>query len=306
MVSVIIPVYNTEKYLRQCLDSVLAQTYSDWEAILVDDGSTDTSGTICDEYADADKRVRVIHRVNGGLSAARNSGIDVAIGEWLVFVDSDDAISTDHIERLAQTVSLTGADIACGGFAFNPAHLGKGSRKVNVLDSDDAISRTLHQTLSVTNSSWGKIYKSEIFTDLRFTPGRWYEDLDLFYRLYARVRHIAFVDEQMYFYRQHDASFTQKWTTRRLDVLKVMEDMQGWFEENKPALLTAVHDRYFAAACNMYRLLNRHDPHNPIRHGLWKTIKRYRRQVLFGRGVRIKNRIGASISFLGPQIFGLL
>lgn len=306
MVSVIIPVYNTEKYLRQCLDSVLAQTCCDWEAILVDDGSTDSSGAICDEYASTDKRVRVIHRANGGLSAARNSGIDVATGEWLVFVDSDDTISADHIERLVQTVSQTGADIACGGFAFDIAHLGKGSRKVTVLDSDDAICRTLHQTLSVTNSAWGKIYKSEIFVGLGFTPGRWYEDLDLFYRLYARAKRIAIVNEQMYFYRQHDASFTQKWTTRRLDVLKVMEDMQTWFTTHKPVLLTAVHDRYFAAACNMYLLLNKHDSHNPARHDLWIIIRRYRRQVLFGCGVRLKNRVGAAMAYLGPKIFSHL
>lgn len=306
MVSVIIPVYNSEKYLRQCLDSVLAQTFCDLEVIVVNDGSTDSSPAICDEYARRDVRMRVIHRSNGGLSAARNSGIDAATGEWYTFVDSDDSISPESIEKLMLAASQTGADIACSMPAYDMRAIGKGSQKITVLDADDAIRRTLHQTLETTNSVCGKIYRSEIFDGLRFTPGLWYEDLDIFYRLYARSRRIAFVNRRLYFYRQHNDSFTRKWTPRRLDVLIVMKRMEAWVSANKPALTHAVRDRHFAAACNMYLLVSRHDFRNPVRADLWQIIKQYRLKVLTGRGVRLKNRIGAALSFIGPSVFGRL
>ena len=108
MVSVIIPVYNSEKYLRQCLDSVLAQTCCDWEAILVDDGSTDSSGAICDEYAAADSRFRVRHGRNVGVSAARNTALDIARGEWLTVIDADDMLAPDALEQWLQTERATG------------------------------------------------------------------------------------------------------------------------------------------------------------------------------------------------------
>ena len=118
MISIIVPVYNTEKYLRRCIDSVLAQTYQDFELLLIDDGSKDSSGAICDEYAAQDARVRVFHKENGGVSSARNVGLDNARGEWITFVDADDWIESDMLELLLRKGEETGADIVMGDLLF--------------------------------------------------------------------------------------------------------------------------------------------------------------------------------------------
>ena len=117
MVSCIIPVYNTQKYLHRCIESVLAQTFTDWEMLLIDDGSTDASGSICDEYAVKDKRIRVFHKENGGISSARNVGLNYAQGEWIFFVDSDDSLPKTSLESLLSRSS--DANIIAGGFFFS-------------------------------------------------------------------------------------------------------------------------------------------------------------------------------------------
>ena len=116
--SIIIPIYQIECYLRRCLDSILAQSFQDWEAILVDDGSKDDCGKICDEYAAIDSRFRVIHKKNGGLTSARNAGLAIASGEWIMHLDGDDWIEPDMLERLIQKGEDTGADIVMGDFLF--------------------------------------------------------------------------------------------------------------------------------------------------------------------------------------------
>ena len=118
-ISVIIPVYNTEKYLRRCIDSVLAQTYQDFELLLIDDGSKDSSGAICDEYASQDTRVRVFHKENGGVSSARNLGLDHARGEWITFVDADDWMADDMLQQMLDTADAEGADVVLADLAFS-------------------------------------------------------------------------------------------------------------------------------------------------------------------------------------------
>ena len=123
-ISVIVPVYNVEKYLRCCVDSILAQTFTDIEVLLVDDGSTDSSGAICDEYAQLDRRVRVFHKTNGGVSSARNLGLDEATGRWIMFVDSDDKVSPEICERLLEHVS-EGSMSICNCYEWHECNLKK-------------------------------------------------------------------------------------------------------------------------------------------------------------------------------------
>ena len=305
MISVIVPVYNVEKYLRQCLESILAQTFHDYEAILVDDGSTDSSGILCDDFASRDARIKIIHKPNGGLSSARNTGIDVASGNWIIFIDSDDVISPDCLEILNSTALSTGAGIVCGSFTHDLHKLGKG-KSIRIATAERAIEQTLHQTHGCLNTACGKLFDSKIFDGLRFSEGIWYEDLDFFYRAYARTEKIAFSGCRTYYYRLHPASFLGKWSEQRLDVLRVMDEMTQWFTDNMPQLLPAVHDRHFAAACNMFLLLSTTDPGHAACNSTWQTICRYRHQVLSGKGVRFKNRAGALISYLGPKVFSKL
>lgn len=304
MISVIIPVYNVEKYLRQCLDSVLAQTFTDMEIILVDDGSKDSSGEICREYAVREARIHLIRKPNGGLSSARNAGLDIARGESVVFIDSDDMVTPDFLEQLANAARVTGSDIVCAGFSYKPQRLGSG-KGMFTASADEAIDITLHQRRGVLNTAWGKLYPRRLFDEIRFTEGMWYEDLDIFYRLYEKVKTVTWLGEKMYLYRMHQDNFTNRWTPRRLDVLVVMKSMEQWAATEAPQHMGAVRDRHFSAACNMFLLLTANDPENPARRHCWDLIRGYRRGLTTAPGVRLKNRLGAALSHLGPRVFSL-
>lgn len=178
-ISIIVPVYKVEKYLRKCVDSILAQTFTDFEVILVDDGSPDNSGKICDEYAEKDNRVRVIHKENGGLSSARNAGIDVARGKYLGFVDSDDYIDEDMYEILYENLKIHDADISSVelipfyGDRYKKANKEK---KVIILNKKEAIKSVLEGTQFYAYA-WNKLYRKELFKDNRYLDGKTFEEI---------------------------------------------------------------------------------------------------------------------------------
>lgn len=168
MISIIVPVYNTEKYLRRCIDSVLAQTYKDFELLLIDDGSTDTSGAICDEYAEKDGRIRVFHKENGGVSSARNLGLDNAKGEWITFVDSDDYIEENFLKSFEGKLD---ADLVVGNTVLITYQTGK-RMKHNGIPSgcykDVRSVLSSHLSESILRVPWGKMYRAGLISDLRY------------------------------------------------------------------------------------------------------------------------------------------
>ena len=156
MVSVIVPIYKIPEYLSCCIDSILAQTYPDFELILVDDGSPDDCGRICDDYAKRDNRIKVVHKVNGGLTSARNAGLEVAKGEWIMHVDGDDWIEPDMIESLIEAAQITGADMVIGDFVkYGPS---AGYNKLPTWSSDKKKSMTNYIAYVMT-TIWGSIAK---------------------------------------------------------------------------------------------------------------------------------------------------
>lgn len=195
MVSCIIPVYNTEKYLHRCIESVLAQTFTDWEMLLIDDGSTDASGSICDEYAVKDKRIRVFHKENGGISSARNLGLNYAQGEWIFFVDSDDSLPKTSLESLLSRSS--DANIIAGGFFFV---LG-GDKIVETLKEPKFISRDLDRKIPTAYMAtvWGKLFKRKIcpMFDERV---RFAEDTLFILSCVRETDRIKLVDDTVYTY----------------------------------------------------------------------------------------------------------
>ena len=180
-VSVIIPVYNVEKYLPRCIKSVLDQTYQDLEIILVDDGTKDNSGIMCDEYATKDNRIRVIHKENGGLSSARNSGIEIATGDAVFFLDSDDYLSTECIEKMVYLMEENDAGISIIQMKYIPENQNdecaeKEIENVVVMNSEQAIEESLYQKL-YTCCAPAKLYKRKVIGEVRFPLGRISEDL---------------------------------------------------------------------------------------------------------------------------------
>ena len=172
-VSIIVPVYQVEKYIRQCIDSILAQTFTDFELILVDDGSKDNSGKICDEYAEKDKRIRVIHKENGGLSDARNKGLDNAAGKYFMFVDGDDYIAPNMAECLHNSILKADADIAACNYRYIFESDGKKDftteNKAEVLNANEIFyNRKNERNYGFWTVAWNKLYKAETFKKERF------------------------------------------------------------------------------------------------------------------------------------------
>lgn len=208
MITVIVPVYNTEPYLPQCLDSILAQTYTDLEILLIDDGSTDRCGEICDRYAARDPRIRVFHTENRGLSAARNIGLDNAQGDYIGFIDSDDWIEPDMYEVLMKKAEETGADVVeCGMFREYPAQTVEQKRLDEVMSSNEAIQALLQKR--ITNTVWNKLWKSRCFESIRFPIGRVYEEVATTFRVLDAVDCVCTMDKSKYHYRQREGSLSK-------------------------------------------------------------------------------------------------
>lgn len=207
-VSVVVPVYNVEKYLDRCITSILNQTYPDFELILIDDGSGDSSGSICDAWAKADARIRVFHKENGGLSDARNYGIDYAKGEYITFVDSDDYIDRDYLSILVGLVREYGAQIACvsGICAYEGGKVAhKSSDSRGCLGAEEAL-KCAYTRRYFGVSAWGKLYKADLFSEIRYPKGRLYEDLLVTPHLIAASDSVAYSSSEQYFWVQREGS----------------------------------------------------------------------------------------------------
>lgn len=291
LISVIIPIYNVEAYLRECLNSVIAQTYQDWECILVDDASTDGSACIAEEFCRLDARFRLIsHSVNRGLSAARNTGLDNASGSLITFVDSDDFIRPEMLGLGVKHFERKDVDIVCFGFEAE-----KNIGKVEFFDGKAILERILYQTGPINGSSCGKIFRKGLFSDLRFTVGITYEDLDVVDRIFLQAHTVVVVPEAMYFYRKREGSITNTWSPRRLDVLRVTERMEA--RQTDDRLQKAARDRRFAANFNMLLLMRKNGLGSSEEARECRAqLRRLCGEVMRNPLARLKNRVGAVLA----------
>lgn len=241
-VSIIVPVYQVEKYIRQCVDSILAQTFTDFELILVDDGSKDRSGEICDEYAKIDGRVKVIHKVNGGLSDARNKGMDQAVGKYFMFVDSDDYIAPTMIESLFSSILCENADIAACNFLFTFDNAREKNFstdiKAEVLTGSDVFYyRKNERNYGIWTVAWNKLYKRETFGNVRFRFGKYHEDEFWANDIYQMNIKVVTIPECLYYYRQRgDSIMGKKNIARDFDIIEAFQErIYVYLEQNNYA-----------------------------------------------------------------------
>ena len=222
--SVILPVYNVEKYLRQCIDSILCQTFTDYEVILVDDGSTDTSGAICDEYGNEYQNIKVVHKENGGQASARNCGLKEANGEYILFLDSDDfIISQDAFENISK--NLQGTDILCFrhiDFYDSTQSFGKSRYDYSEICSVGNVEKILIELIkkdAYYGTAWGKAIKSSVLIDnnIQFDINLSCEDMDWFYNVVMCVESITLLNQAYIAYRQRDNSVTKMLKTKNLN-----------------------------------------------------------------------------------------
>lgn len=236
-ISVIVPVYNVEDYLRECLNSILNQTYTNLEILLINDGSTDSSGSICDEYAEKDSRIRVIHKKNEGLSAARNVGLDRMTGDLLTFVDSDDGIHEDFLKDCLCHLEAQKADMVIGHF-FQWSEIDQSFYyyipkdswgTIEILDSQEALNRQIDwQGLNTAPFviACGKVFKKELFDTIRFPAGKVYEDEYTIHKLLLKANRIVLINIDYYMYRRHGKSImTGDYSPRKdMNLIEALEE----------------------------------------------------------------------------------
>lgn len=236
VVSVILPIYCVEKYLEQCIDSILEQTYSGLEIILVNDGSIDNCGDICDRYSMKDSRIRVIHKGNGGVSSARNVGLDTATGEYIAFIDPDDTVHPRYIEILLELCRQYDCDIAQCDFlavAEDSVKLPFGQKqRIDILNNRQALSKLCSVNEEVRYVvPWGKIYKKSLFDNIRYPLGRIHEDEFTTYLLFWKARKIVISNQYLYYYIQRRTSIMgRKFSINRLDVLDALRERADFFK----------------------------------------------------------------------------
>lgn len=234
-VSVIVPIYNVERYLQHSIDSILKQTYSNFDLILVDDGSPDRCPMICDKYAKIDNRIVVIHQVNRGLSAARNAGIEWSLAnsdsEWIAFVDSDDWIHPRYLEFLYKAVKNDKTKISICNYVRKSQYL----EKIHDVKFDSKIMQGMELLESKLNIqatvAWNKLYKKELFSDIRFPNGRLHEDEFTTYKFLYLAGEVSWLDISLYYYYQNaEGIMHSKWSERRLDVYDAYEERVDFFK----------------------------------------------------------------------------
>lgn len=231
LISVIVPVYNVEKYLARCVDSIVNQTYKNLEIIFVDDGSTDLCPQMCDDYAEKDSRIKVVHKKNGGLSDARNAGMAVATGEYISFIDSDDYVSDDFFECLLDVMNKENSDIAeCSVvklYEDNRFDEFSDDLSVKTYDTHDAMSALIAEN-PFYQHVWNKLYKTELVKDIPYAVGKLNEDEFWTYQVFGRANKVARLNKTMYYYFQRSSSIMGVgYNIRRLDALEGKANRQN-------------------------------------------------------------------------------
>lgn len=303
LISVIVPVYNVEGYVKDCVQSLLKQSYSNLEIILVDDGSTDNSGLICDELSQTDRRVKVIHKKNGGLSDARNVGIEHATGEFLSFVDSDDYLSTECINTLYNLLMDYNADISVMRLykTYTRTCNEKGSKDViRTYSKQEAMCEMLYAR-DFTASACAKLYKSELFETIRFPYGKLSEDVFTIYDVVNLTKLIVYSNEIGYYYYTRQGSIiNSKFNPRQMDVVEALKILSNKISLEEYDLVDAYASQM--VECTLTLLDQNPSSSDLKRFGIWNQLKKYRNTVIFDRNATNRVRAWALFSYLGKHI----
>lgn len=302
MISVIVPVYKIEPYLRPCVDSILAQTYDALEVILVDDGSPDGCPAICDEYEAADARVTVLHKENGGLSDARNAGLRAAKGDYVAFVDGDDVLAKTFLERLVSA----GADIAQCGFCREGEDALAADASFETFSGREMLRRMNMDADGAYTVVWNKLWRRELLEDCFFPVGRQHEDEFFTWRVYWRAASCAVTDAPLYYYRRREDSIMDRgFSPRSLDAVDALQERAETLRAEGDEELAVLTE---AVLCHRLRGMMR-----DIRRALPAKRGEYRRlmgqayrTVLRSGDVDRKKKISLTVQRISPALYRVL
>ena len=304
--TVVVPVYNVEKYLEKCISSIIGQTYSNIEIILVDDGSTDNSSAMCDRYAEEDSRVTVIHQKNTGVSAARNTGIENANGEYIAFIDGDDYISNQMMECLYNRIVSDHSDVAICGYRC----VDDMGHELNIATVEDAIvsgaealrihyERNTHGIMAIT---WNKLYRRRLFEFVRFPEGKRCEDEAVFYRILDLCGKVSILSEHYYYYVQHDDSFMGgTYKAARIDGIEVSYERFLFYYEHKDRYGDLLQPEGKVFSWLFYDMLQHFDPQTDEERRRVRDVCKIARKICFQR--EVKWTVKEKMKLLYPKFY---
>lgn len=309
LISIIVPCYNVEKYISRCVESIINQSYNNMEIILVDDGSTDDTGKFLDEYALNDHRIKVIHKVNGGMSDARNAALDVMTGTYVSFIDSDDFISKDYVESLYKLIKEYNVEVALSGNDFVTDGVEYNERKQNkilskLLLKEEALTDLMYQN-KIDTAPWAKMFAARLFKYRRFPKGLISEDLATMYLVFLDAESFAWNNRKSYHYLHRSSSIEgMGYSLKKYDsYIYIIKQ----FENDKKLMSTSIQ---VAANCRIVSLLFHlilvmpSDEKEKTQY-IWSLIKKYRREVILDCHARKKTRIAALLSYGGLNFLNL-
>lgn len=314
LISIVVPVYNVEKYLNRCVESLLSQTYENLEIILVDDGATDNSGKLCDEYLIKDKRVKVIHKENGGLSDARNVGLENSNGKYIAFIDSDDYIGKDFVKVLYNMCTENNANIAqCSYEIVRDTQKDSTSNKVenknNIVNMSgtNAIYNIFGEKYVEYTVAWNKLYEKSLFNNIKYPKGKLHEDEATTYKLFYEAKNVAVTNQKLYYYYIRANSITnKKYTLKRLDYIEELEEQLKFFKDkNENILYNEVYYRYARSLIQAYFRCKRNiEDSSNIQIDLMKKYKESVKELINIKEITLKRKIILMFGNTFPNLYG--
>lgn len=308
-ISIIIPFYNVEDYVDRCIESTLKQTYKNIEIICIDDGSTDSTAERIKKFAGRDERVRYRRTENGGLSSARNSGLEIVSGNYVVFIDGDDFVSKFYIEDLYSGIQM-GANISLvnrlivSNYCIDYINTRNIIRSQSLLSPGDAIKKILYQ--NPDNEAWGKMYPVGYFDNLKYPVGLLYEDIPITHELFSKASSIAMIDvEDYYYFQRKDSIVNKEFNSKKLDIIERGQLLEGVIMATYPDLLVPLSSKLLSAYSNVFMQAMESD-RNKNKESidlLWNLIRTNRRRLIFKKVENKKTFLAAYISILGKKMY---
>ena len=316
LISVIVPVYNVEKYLKQCVNSIIKQTYTNIEIILIDDGSTDNSAHICDEFAQIDPRIKVFHKANGGLSSARNEGIKKSKGKYLTFIDSDDDISEDYVSYLYGLIKKYKVKLSI--CPYSVVNIKKNKTKIfnlgenykeEKLNTEECLKRLLCEK-GFSVSACAKLYEKSLFKNVEFPIGKLCEDNGTTYKLIMKCPKVAFCGVNCYYYCiRQDSITSEKYNDRKMDYIVLTDEACKEIEEQYPELADACLNRMSAVRISILRqMLNTklNDASKLKKNEVVKWLKNQSKRILASKKTTRKVRISVMTLLTSENLLKLV
>ena len=306
LISIVVPVYNVEDYVDISVRSMLEQTYANIEVLLVNDGSTDSSGEHCKMWAERDARVRYISKENGGAASARNAALDVCKGELITFVDSDDSVDGNFIEVLYEAMQAENADISICGWKNETSLEDVSMDRVRgsvCYDKTEALNKLFYQE-DYDTAMWAKLYRAELFEKIRFPEGNIYEDIAIIYKVFERANKVVYSDYRGYHYLLRETGTTLKqFSRKKMDLIDVADEMEDYVLKHCPEVSAAMKSKYVRANFHIYLQIPREDAYMQERTRIEGNINKYRGDVLKDRRTRKGTKAALLLSGISFRLF---